>query len=236
MSEGAGSAPREGQVFSPRAVSAAIAVDASRHSRAVRFLRIALPGAALAIVAAVAIYASGQRGEPARMTFTLSEIAALENDLEMTGIRLFGRDENERPYTITADRLRQTGGRNARSAKLEKIVADLGIDGGGKLHIEAGAGLYDDDARTLRLTGGVSFRSPDGYALTTDAATADLDAGTVVSDGPVTGKGPFGDFSGGKMTADRATGQVVLTDGVRTLFAPPPKQETGAAPAPGGTP
>jgi lipopolysaccharide export system protein LptC len=175
-----------------------------------------LPIAALVLLAAVGIYAFQPRQQD-RMAMTFERVGEVANDLAMIKPRLSGTDAKGNPFVITADRAVQEG-RNSRRARLENVDADMTLDKERWLNATAANGLFDADARTLVLGGGIAVFSDNGYELHTRAAHFDLKRGFVHGEQKVTGQGPLGTMSADAFEVDKTTQQIRLKGNVRTSF------------------
>jgi lipopolysaccharide export system protein LptC len=191
-------------------------LDAERYTRFVTLMKRALPIAALVLLAAVAIYVFQPRQQD-RMAMTFERVGEVANDLAMIKPRLSGSDAQGNPFVVTADRAVQES-RNSRRARLENVDADMTLDKERWLNATATNGLFDADARTLVLDGGISVFSDNGYELHTKSAHFDLKKGFVHGEQKVTGQGPLGTMSADKFEVDKATQQIRLRGNVHTTF------------------
>jgi lipopolysaccharide export system protein LptC len=191
-------------------------LDAERYTRFVTLMKRALPIAALVLLAAVAVYVFQPRQQD-RMAMTFERVGEVANDLAMVKPRLSGSDAKGNPFVVTADRAVQDS-RNSRRARLENVDADMTLDKERWLNATAASGLFDADARTLVLDGGISVFSDNGYELHTKSAHFDLKKGFVHGEQKVTGQGPLGTMSADMFEVDKATQQIRLRGNVHTTF------------------
>lgn len=191
-------------------------LDAERYTRFVTLMKRALPIAALVLLAAVAVYVFQPRQQD-RMAMTFERVGEVANDLAMVKPRLSGSDAKGNPFVITADRAVQES-RNSRRARLENVDADMTLDKERWLNATAAKGLFDADARTLVLDGGISVFSDNGYELHTKSAHFDLKKGFVRGEQKVSGQGPLGTISADQFEVDKATQQIRLKGNVHTTF------------------
>ena len=148
------------------------ALQALRYSRFVGVMKRTLPIAAVAILAAVIAYSVIPR-HPDRFSLAAQRVGRLKNDLAMTKPRLTGTDIRGNPFVITADAAIQDPA-NRHRATLKRVQADMQFDGLHWLNASAEAGLFDMDAGTLKLSGGIALYTDSGYELHTQSADADL--------------------------------------------------------------
>lgn len=85
----------------------------------------------------------------------------------------------------------------------------------GPLSIVADHGRYDLDAHTVLVDGPVRVSGPDGYRLETRDVSVDLTKRTLASAGPAEGAMRLGQFSAGHLTADLGARVIALTGGAR---------------------
>ncbi len=156
---------------------------AAKHSRRVRFLKLALPlGGTLTIFILVGAYLFSQFNLP---TIDPGEANVVNGQLVMNNPKLAGTDSNDRPYTLSAVRAVQDAQKPNR-VMLEKIEGRLSIDDTNFARVAAGTGLYDTEAQTLDLDGAVSVDTDDGMTIRMEGASIDIDKGRLVSQRPVT--------------------------------------------------
>ena len=148
---------------------------------------------------------------------TFERVNEVANDLAMIKPRLTGSDAKGNPFVVTADRAIQQG-RNSRRAKLENVDADMSLDKNRWLNATAATGLFDADAKTLVLNGGIALFSDNGYELHTKSAYFDLKRGLVRGEQKVTGQGPMGTLSADTFEVDKVTQQIRLRGNVQTTF------------------
>ena len=195
------------------------AMQALRYSRFVAVMKRALPMGALVIVALVVAYALIPRHIDRTMSLTYQQRGMLHNDLTMTKPRLSGTDQNGNPFVVTADKAIQDPVDRHR-ATLLGVDADIQFDGGQWLNASAAKGVYDMDASSLKLDGGISLYTDSGYELHTTSADVDLKKNVVSGQQKVTGHGPLGAVSADSFHFDRLKKQVKLDGHVHMTMYP----------------
>ena len=169
-----------------------------------------LPLAAVALLATIALWpeidSASDRG---RVAFR--RLAEVRPDaLHVREPRYQGVDEQNRPYTVTADAAVQSG--SAEVVLLQAPRADLLLSDGGWVYLEAREGRYDKPRNRLDLAGRVTIHHDDGTQFVTERAALDVNAGNAEGDDPVAAQGPFGTLTAqGFRLVDR--GQVVIFTG-----------------------
>jgi lipopolysaccharide export system protein LptC len=199
---------------------------AERHSRLVRFLRVATPTAALLAVATLTFLAMFNpfRGEIAGLT-----VGALSVDgskIVMSRPRLTGARKDGRPYLVNAVKAIQDVA-HPTTVELKEIDGDIAMADDSRMRVSAAVGLYDSVSQFLKLTQDVHLRSP-SYDVTLAAADINFKTGVYRSDKPVT----VVTNSGATIHADSAEAQdngnqLTFTGHVRSTFV----GEMAAAPA-----
>lgn len=190
------------------------------HSQLVGWAKIILPLCALALLSTLFLFARGAN-DAANIDLTeISEIAREQrvsapefSGMTNTGAVVFvnakaARPDLERPDTINADDMR------------------LRMDNpdGTYLEVNAVKGEVDGRAQIARFLGLARLETSNGYALETNGLVAELETGTVTSDGLLEIRAPFGTLVAGKVTFQTSSAdagqQMLFTDGVRLLYTP----------------
>lgn len=203
--------------FVTRSRSTAEFERAQRHSRRVRFLRLALPlGGAATIVLLVAAYVITQFSLP---SVDIEAAKVVDGKLVMANPKLAGSDGSNRPWSLTAERALQDAARPTRIT-LEKIEATLPVDGDNAADIEAGVGVYDADAKTLELSGTVSVALRDGMTIRLEDAAIDIGTGKLTTSRPVAIDAGRARVTARKLTVENRGKTIVFEDSVRMTLYP----------------
>ncbi|MBK1667921.1 LPS export ABC transporter periplasmic protein LptC [Rhodovibrio sodomensis] len=180
-----------------------------RHSLLVGTLKVMLPALAAAIVLVLIAW---PQLVPDKRDFRLSvsDLASEEVDnLTMVNPRYRSRDEENRPFTVVADRaLQESSG--ASEVKLFAPQADMTLQDGSWVTVSADRGLYHRKREYLELRKDVHLFHDRGFQFQTRKADVDLQAGTAHSNTPVTGHGPEGQID--------AQGFRILDKGARIIL------------------
>jgi lipopolysaccharide export system protein LptC len=198
------------------AVRRATLAGIGRYSHFVRIMKRALPAAAGIIVTAVLIYALQPR-ETSRWAMTYENQIEIENDLTMVKPRLLGADENGSPFTVDADTAVQEGA-DALRVRLNNVRAQITMQDGLWVKLDARQGLVNRERQELDLTGGIRVTADGGYEAHTATAHFDLSAGTVVGRNPIAGRGPYGTYRARGFELRKNERQLVFTGGVTMLL------------------
>jgi lipopolysaccharide export system protein LptC len=165
------------------ATSRADAFDlAARHSRRVRFLKLALPLAAVALAVLFGGYT--YLAAPPSIQVKAEGAAFSEGKLVMAKPQLSGFTRDNLPYSMTADRAVQDPA-NQGVVELLGIDANLPISADNIAKVDAVRGIYDREGNTLNLTEQVIVKTSDGMVAKLKSAYLDMGSGAMKSDEPV---------------------------------------------------
>lgn len=173
-----------GERLAPAARSRAFR-NARRHSRWVRFFKLAIPlGSAIAVagVSLIAIF------DPFRKVEGLSvgPISVSGSKVTMESPRLTGFKDDSRPYEVTASAALQDV-RKPNLVELKDLKARIVTDDkGGAARLEASAGVLDTQKEQMELHDNIKVRTESGQEVRLQSASVNFKAGTVVSQEPVT--------------------------------------------------
>lgn len=183
----------------------------ARRRFLLRWTKRLLPVLAVGLLLAVALWPEFERSEDrARVSFR-RVIQASPEALRVVEPRYQGLDEQNRPYTLTADTATQAG-QQQDVVDLEEPRADILLNDGAWVLLEARAGRFDKARNHLDLTGNVTLWHDNGTMMVTEQAAVQLAEGAASGDAPVAAQGPFGTLtSEGFRLRDR--GQVVIFTG-----------------------
>jgi len=155
-----------------------------RHSRFVRFVRLAIP---VVIVVSVAAHGAYRWLDPmralARLPVGAEGMVLSGTKVIMRQPRLKGFTSDQRPYTVVA-RTAAKDLTNPDALEMEDVHATMVTSDRGNVDITARDGFYDGKANTLRLKNNVVVSSTEYEALLIDALIH-VRKGHVVSEDPV---------------------------------------------------
>ncbi len=161
----------------------------ARRRFAVVWAKRLLPVFALALLAAVALWPELHRAEETgRMAFRRATTGTPQ-EASVIDARYRGVDENGRPFTVTAARADQA---SEDRFLLADPKADMTMESGQWVMIEAQKGVFVQKVDHLDLSGDVTIWHDNGTTLRTPSAAIDLKAGAAAGNEPVFAQGPFG--------------------------------------------
>jgi lipopolysaccharide export system protein LptC len=158
---------------------------AQRHSRWVRFYKIAIPLGAVVGIAGVGFVAFF---DPFRSVegLTLGPVSVSGTQVTMEAPKLTGYRDDSRPYEVTASAAVQDV-RKPNLVELKNMKARIVTDDqGGAAHLEATTGILDTRTEKMELRDNVRVRTDAGQEALLRSASVNFKAGTVVSKEPVT--------------------------------------------------
>jgi lipopolysaccharide export system protein LptC len=181
----------------------------SRYSLFVNSMKVFLPALAAALIILVVAWPQLVPDENSFQIEIIKNAAEQAKNLAMINAKYDGVDEEGRPFTVTADMATQLSDQRTQ-IELQLPKADMTLNDGTWLALNAKVGNYDRDAELLDLRGDVSLFHDRGFEMTTESAQVNLAEGTAQGDQAVEGHGPVGIL--------RAEGFQVLDRGSRIIF------------------
>jgi len=158
---------------------------ARRHSRIVRFMRVAIP---LAVVAGLAAISAITYFNPLRMLqklpIDISNLVASGTKVTMEQPRLSGFTRDARAYELSAAAAAQDLTK-PDLVELRDIHAKLEMQDKTTMEMSAASGIYDTKGETIKLERNILLSSSTGYKGRLSQAIVDIRKGKVVSDQPV---------------------------------------------------
>ncbi|HRQ81962.1 MAG TPA: LPS export ABC transporter periplasmic protein LptC, partial [Azospirillaceae bacterium] len=154
----------------------------------VQLAKVALPLAALGILALVAAW-------PSFVETTPPKLAANPTDSDLLQPRYFAVDEKGQPFSLTAKRAKEKDPASGL-VDLDEPEAEMTEIGGAWVTIRGRDGEYNRQTKILRLQGDVRILRDDGTEYRTEEAYTDIAAGTAWGDSYIVGQGPQGEVAG----------------------------------------
>lgn len=155
---------------------------ATRHSRRVGILKLALPLAAIGLAALFGIYS--YLAAPPALEVKTEGTAFSEGKLVMAKPQLNGFTRENLPYSMTADRAVQDPAKQG-VVELVGIDAKLPISADKVADVVAIRGVYDREGNTLDLTDQVTVKTTDGMVAKLKSAYLDMGSGAMKTNEPV---------------------------------------------------
>jgi lipopolysaccharide export system protein LptC len=197
---------------------------AKRRSWRVRMLRLAILMGGLGTVAAVLMVAFFNPFSTRLGSLGVTALSVEGTKIVMDRPKLAGFRGDGQAYLLTAKRALQDI-KQPTIAQLETVEGEMGATGGEQTHLSADAGVYDNLAEHMELSGNVRIKNG-RFTILLRTAKFDFKSGVYGSDERVEVQGS----DGTTIFADRASatnhGQELTFDGhVRTNIVPQANQE-----------
>jgi lipopolysaccharide export system protein LptC len=206
-------------VWEPQRVSTLKA--ARRRSRLVAALRRIFVAGAGAAFASVFVFMALHAIEGG---FTMGQYTAAE-PLRMINPRFVGRTDSGGPYQLSAEFAERRQGENQPI----ELIAPVYRTEAGTIML-APRGIYDEQAQTVVFDGEVLFSDRGGNRFSTPHMLVDLEAGTLVGRGGVTGAGPLGVLQADAYELRESDRALVLRGNVRGQIPDRGQQSEETAP------
>lgn len=223
------------------AALAAKFASAARHSRLVRILRVAVPGAVLlsmAVIVGVSIFNPFRMLMP-KLPLDSGNLVVSGTKITMESPHLAGFTPDQRPYELWAKTATQDI-TDPDHVDLSDVRAKVLMEDQSTLLLDARTGRFDNKQQQLELRKDIFLRTSAGYEARLNSAFVDMGKGTVSSDERVDVK-----LTNGTLTADRLRitegGELIRFEGnvvmhLEKLDDPAAPQPAPADPAPPAKP
>src|SRR6185312_13980934 len=209
---------------------------AARHSRMVRVLRVAVPGAvllALASIVLIQVFLNPFQTALAKLPVDMSNLVVSGTKITMETPHLAGFSTDQRPYELWAKAAVQDL-TDPDHVELKTLRAKVMMEDKSTVTMDARTGFFDSKQQLLDLRKDIFLQSSTGYEATLSQAYVDINKGTVTSDEHVDVK-----LLNGTLTADRLriinSGEIVRFEGnvvMNLIMESPPAPEPEPEPAP----
>jgi len=172
---------------------------AARHSRIVRILRVAVPGAvilALTSIILVSIFNPFRMLLP-KLPLDIGNLVVSGTKITMESPHLSGYSPDRRPYEVWAKTAIQDVASPNR-VELNTLRSKVAMEDGSTVTLQAVKGLMDTRQQQLELRKDIYLQTTAGYEAWLSQAFVDMGKGTVTSDEHVDVK-----WVGGTLAADK---------------------------------
>lgn len=193
------------------------AAPGGSHDKLVYFLARALPMAVGVIAALMVITPLSPRGE---ISFLLdrNKVAMIDERLSVDNAMYRGQDNEGRPFSLTAGEAVQRSSREG-IVRMNELVARIVLPEG-PARISADAGAYDIDQEVMSVIGPLRLTAADGYRMTANDVSVNLQTRQMVGTGGVEGAVPAGTFRADRIEADLSERTVTLIGNARLNMRP----------------
>lgn len=190
------------------------------YTRMIRGLKVALPLIALVLLSTM--FMLSKKVDPTAATALADQQFRdkIANE-QLSDPRYAGNTNTGKAMTVTAASARPDPEVEGKTYGKE-VNAIINMENGEQMTVSANTGIVIEDEDLAILSGDVHIVTTDGYDMRTSQLTSLISRIEGESAGPVTGFGPPGQLSAGKMrvTSDEQTGHVTLvfTEGVHLVY------------------
>lgn len=198
----------------------------SSYSRFVLLAKYALPMIAGIVMLMVGVWPE-LKSNPEKLIIELSDLKIeTAGGQRVMNARFTGVDSENRPFSITAKSVVQTGS-DDNDVELSQPKADVTLAGDSWVAIAAPKGVFRPDGEVLELSGGVDLFHDDGYEFRTAAARLNFRKSAASGSSPIRGQGPFGriEAEGFRVTGN---GESIFFTGRSRLLVYPDSSTPGA--------
>jgi len=190
---------------------------ALKHSRKVKFWKIAFPvmGSLVILGIAGALFVNSL----SRPEIAIENLSLNDGKLVMENPQLNGVDRNQRPYNLSATKAIQDSAA-PNTVELQEILAELPMDEKVTATIRAGNGIYDAEARTLKLTQTVNVVTSSGMVLNLEDADIDIGNSSMETDNPINATSPQADIASNALSVEDGGNKMIFEGRVRMTLRP----------------
>jgi len=193
------------------------AAPGGSHDRLIHFLARALPIGIGIVAALMVITPLSPRGE---VSFLLdrNKVAMISERLSVDNAMYRGRDDAGRPFSITAGEAIQRSSEEG-IVRMQDLNAQLLLPEG-PARISAQGGAYSINQEEVDILGIVRLVAADGYVMTAEGVSLNLDSRTMAGTEGVSGSVPVGSFSAREVSADLSERTITLTGDAKLTMIP----------------
>jgi lipopolysaccharide export system protein LptC len=209
---------------------------ATRHSRFVRFLRMAIP-AGILVIAAIIVVATFFNPFRLIAAFPIDpgKISLSGTKIVMELPRLNGFTSDSRPYELTARAAAQDITK-PEILELKDISSHVELKDGQNVTITSINGVYDTKSELLKLKDHIVLKSSSGHEGYLSEATVNVSTSYILSESPVEVKLPNGWLNANRLEVIENGDLIRFGGGVEVTLAPdqvqPATQESASSGAP----
>ena len=147
-----------------------------------------------------------------------NQVSVIEERLSVDNAMYRGRDDNGRPFSITAGEAVQRSSAEGK-VRLNDLLAQLLLDDG-PAQLSAEGGVYDIQSEVVEVEGTMRVRTADGYAISASGVQFNLETRTMSGSDGVEGAVPAGTFSANSMSGDLSQRIISLDGNARLTMVP----------------
>ena len=192
-----------------------------RYSRLVRWLKVLLPLAALALLSTLFLLSRAPDQE-ATIPFAKKDMVDRMRDQRITAPVFSGTTDNGDELIVTAATASPAIG--DKPADAQDLSARITTPEGLTISLTADRGTLVQPTDTATFAGNVVIETSTGYVVETHTLNTQLGTVTADTPGEITGSGPLGSFAAGQMQMEskNETGDIhmLFKNGVKLIYDP----------------
>ncbi len=179
-----------------------------RYTRFVHSTKVMMAAIAALLIALILFYPlfkSQDGGVRIALTGTSEKPVSSTN---MTNARFHGLDKENQLYTVNVKKVEEV---SEERINLTEPSGEILLKSTQRMYVRADTGVFNKKTRMLELKGAIRLNDDDGYTLTTQQMSVDINHNTAATSLEVFGDGPMGTLKayGGAM-ADSENQQIVF--------------------------
>ena len=193
------------------------AAPGGSHDKLVALLARVLPMGVGIMAALMIITPLSPRGE---VSFLLdrNQVAMIDERMSVDNAMYRGQDDTGRPFSVTAGDAVQLSSEEG-IVRMNDLIARIALRDG-PARIGAKSGAYDIENEQMDVIGPLELMAADGYAMTADGVSVDLNARQMTGSNGVSGSVPAGTFSGDTIAVDIDARTITLNGNARLTMVP----------------
>ena len=205
--------------YQPAAIDPPRFSGRNTYSRFVNSMKVLLPALATAMIILIVSWSHFASDDELFGTDVIKNPAKQAENLNMINARYSGVDDDEQPFTITADMANQARS-DEEKFDLQFPKADITLKDGAWLALTAKLGHYDRTRDWLDLEGDVNLFQDEGFEMQTEKAQIDLKNGVAQGDRAVQGQGPLGEIVSEGFRIEERGERIFFTGKARMIVYP----------------
>lgn len=171
------------------------------YSRLVAITKVILPLVAIGLLGTVFLVTK-EDSIDGGFTFSKADLASLESGLRIDKPRMFGSNPEGDIYNFAADALLPDS-LTPSLVEAQRISGEIIYQTGNTIQLSAGKAEFVLDGNLLLLSDGILVVTSDGTRITGEGLLAELDTGTITSNGSISASSPLGSIQAGNFRVDR---------------------------------
>ncbi|MBU2981045.1 LPS export ABC transporter periplasmic protein LptC [Lentibacter algarum] len=193
-----------------------------RHTRIVAWAKIILPIIALGLLST--LFLLSKSTDPiSSIPFSEADIEERTRNQQISSPEVFGVTSRGDLVSLNAAFAKQSD-ENSDITIAEQVKTSIKLVSGADVNMQAGVAQYDAKGGRIRLSSAVFATTTSGFSFEASGLDINMLNLSVISDGPVTGRGPASSLTAGQMTIEVPEGEkdahLLFSNGVKLIYTP----------------